>query len=858
MKGWILDAYRANGKVVLWVKTSKGDERVEMPFSTSIYVEPYGEKLLKRNKIPYTEIKKKNYHGQQCKVLEVPVNIMQYESLVRQIEKKGKHRLTLYNADVPPEQQFFYKHDLYPGISVEFENSIKKSDYSEISLTKCAIFVGSKNKVVNRITLNEDHFEGEEINILKIFLEKFNRINPDIIMMESAFAQLPFLAARLEKYGLEVPFHRWDATPIKYRGGKTFFSYGQVSYKDFAIRLKGRFLIDTLSTVASECDVEGILELCKLTGARFQQVASRSFGASFQHSLVRLMCQNDLLIPYKEKPVDIPLSIYDMLKGDRGGQYLDAKVGFHKDVAEIDFSSMFPHIIVNKNISVETIQSNKSPLKKVPGLPIRISHAQPGLVPQAVKPILERRMYYKDNPSVINNSRSVALKWVLVTAYGYLRFREFKLGVASAHMAICAYAREILLQAVKLAEENGFEVIHGIVDSLYVRKRNIQREEVQRLAEEIGQLTGIPVCVEGIFKWIVFLPSVNDSSRPLPATYYGTFSHGDIKARGIEVRQGRSPRIIKKFQQKVLELMSECNSKQEIVSLLPEFCQLLRTTLIHINEVPAEWLAHKVRISTDNYKHNLPQTKIVAKMKRNGLKVVPGMHVRYVMQRNYRPVLISDYSGKPDMSYYRKLLVRSLFIILQPFKIRRNKIAELSGFEKQLKITDFTADKYIRYVFWPYYREYKSNFGLSERQTRKKLESEGWEVWRGGLLNILKKDEIYPNVRRKYSRLLTLLHHHHPDQLELLQYWCTQSGMPDFICFRNGSFKFVECKFNHEPLSRRQKRCIQKLQSAGFPVEVIKFVEAKNLIRVKEENYHTGQKQIISQQLTLKCAVAGQ
>lgn len=689
MNYWILDAYRANNKIVLWAKTAKGNIRLERSFKTKIYMQEAGIEFCEKYNLLYTKITKRNYLGKEQEVLEIPItNLHLYESLIRRIETLSKHSLKLYNADIAPDQEFFYKHNLYPGVYTDDNLNVLKQQHP-ITFTKATLKLNTDNKGITSIEFNKHTIIGEETQILERFTKLFKEQDPDVLIMRFAFAQLPFLAAKLQEFGIECPFHRYDPRPIKYRGGKSFFSYGQVQFRDYAIRLRGRFLIDTNSTIGSQCDIDGILELCELTGARFQHMASRSFGATFQQSLVRLMYKQNLLIPYKEKPVDLPLSMYHLLKGDRAGHTFDARVGFHKDVAEVDFSSMFPWIIHNKNISAETILAGETPYETVPGLPIKISHAKKGLIPQAIKPILERRMYYKNNPSKINNSRSQALKWVLVTAYGYLRFREFKLGIASSHMSICAYARDIILKSAHLAEERGFQVVHGIVDSLYIKKKGITKEEVEGFCKELEQHVGIPVASEGIFKWVVFLPSVNNPDRPLPATYYGVFKHGDIKARGIEVRQRKSPQIVKHFQQEVLNTMSMCNTKKEIMQKLETYCRLLRRYVARMHTLPQEWLLHKVQISKETYKHNIPQKKITEQLKSQGMTIRPGMFITYLMQEHNTPVLETGYNGKPDRWYYQSLLIRSLFVILQPLGVKRSTIVNLVGTEKQMKITDY-------------------------------------------------------------------------------------------------------------------------------------------------------------------------
>ena len=41
-----------------------------------------------------------------------------------------------------------------------------------------------------------------------------------------------------------------------------------------------------------------------------------------------------------------------------------------------------------------------------------------------------------------------ALKWILVTCFGYLGFRNSKFGTVDGHIGVCAFAREAFLKAI--------------------------------------------------------------------------------------------------------------------------------------------------------------------------------------------------------------------------------------------------------------------------------------------------------------------------------------------------------------------------------------------------------------------------
>jgi DNA polymerase elongation subunit (family B) len=80
---------------------------------------------------------------------------------------------------------------------------------------------------------------------------------------------------------------------------------------------------------------------------------------------------------------------------------------------------------------------------------------------------------------------------MLVTCLGYTGYRKTKFGQIQVHERIPKTSREPLLQIKKMAEEMGFEVLHGIVDCLWVNR--LAHIEVQGGRGE-GDRTGSPSC----------------------------------------------------------------------------------------------------------------------------------------------------------------------------------------------------------------------------------------------------------------------------------------------------------------------------------------------------------------------------
>lgn len=169
---------------------------------------------------------------------------------------------------------------------------------------------------------------------------------------------------------------------------------------------------------------------------------------------------------------------------------------------------------------------------------------------------------------------------------------------------------------------------------------------------------------------------------------------------------------------------------------------------------------------------------------------------------------------------------------------------------RQTRLTEFLES--ILHIYVPVNRYMQKRRGLSEKVLGKRLVKKGWLVWRSEFINILDRPENYPVVKKKYFLLKQLLNKYHPGTYEHLKYIAiVHHGLPDFLCFRLGQFKFVECKLEHEQLSNSQKKCIPLLQKLGFVVEVHKLVSHATKIRKAKIDLISGNKYIIDRQLKL-------
>src|SRR3989454_4289314 len=174
--------------------------------------------------------------------------------------------------------------------------------------------------------------------------------------------------------------------------------------------------------------------------------------------------------------------------------------------------------------------------------------------------------------------RSTLFPYTTLFRSGY---KNFVFGRIEAHEAVTAYSRELLLQAKELAEAAGFRLIHAIVDSIWVHKPHVGEREVADLADTISRAIGIPLAVEGVYRWLIFPPSRTHPRLGVPNRFVGVFRDGTLKVRGLECRRHDTPPFIAQAQQALLQILAQARTPPELARHLPEALDVLKTSARH-------------------------------------------------------------------------------------------------------------------------------------------------------------------------------------------------------------------------------------------------------------------------------------
>jgi DNA polymerase elongation subunit (family B) len=726
MQGWLFDVYPDYERdlMVTWLLTKQGRPvRRESRFTPCIYVWAAGEhdlgdlqRFLKRfdSSIHHMEMVtrlKDIRDAEPVPVLEIGFdNYRSVTEIARLIDARGDYkRFQLYNVDQSLPFRYLALQGLFPnalvnmtGSGFELRDEIGALDYplpplKMLKLRRPGLRTYNYDEPLKALEVDEELVEGSDREILEHLKDALQRRDPDIILSNGGdHFLIPYLQHSAGKAGIPLTFDRDKIvrTPFK-RKDKSYFTYGRIVYKPAPIYFKGRAHIDRSSFMFAESGVYGVLDLSRLSGLTLQRMSRLSPGTAISSMQIRQAMEDGCLVMWKKNIPETFKTARELMTSDRGGFIFEPVVGLHEEVVEVDFTSLYPFIISNYNISPETLMCPCCPGSDmvVPALGYHICQKKRGLIPRVLLPIIERRIRFKrwqknGGPyAKAYKERSDILKWILVTCFGYTGYRNARFGRIECHESITAYGRDILLEAKNIAQDHGFRILHGIVDSLWLKGPT---ENAREAAKHIGEEIGIPLELEGIYKWIVFLPNKGNGTGALNR-YYGVFQGGESKVRGIELRRRDTTKFIADFQRAVMDVLAKADDKAGFTELIPECLEKTREEArrLRAREVKPEDLVITKIVSKEleEYTTTNDQACCLYLLKKKGINVNPGQKVRFVVtdaaskepQRRLVPDLYVTPETRYDPGAYMKLLARSLESILSPFGWTEKRIlAEIS------------------------------------------------------------------------------------------------------------------------------------------------------------------------------------
>jgi DNA polymerase, archaea type len=556
--------------------------------------------------------------------------------------------------------------------------------------------------------------EGEERKILLDFAEKIRAEDPDVVVGHNIGGyDIPLLEERSKFHRMEdLPWGR-DGVPLSDVGDRMWRAHGRViadswwfartilhpkqESLEFVARAllgEGKKDVDRRNMdeewardrakVVEYCEHDALLSLRILRklraverGADMATVAHLYLDEGLNGRTSTLV--DSLLIPVADRRrIGVPPT--RRAGGEaaiEGGYVHSIRPDLVRWVVVLDFKSMYPSIIISRNICFTTLSPTGS-IVAPNGARFLTKEERPGLVPEILRSLMaerdrlkrELKAAQKEDERIYLDGLQNAVKILMNSFYGVLASSFYRFTNKEIGAAITAFARETTKGVIEEVGRLGAEVIYSDTDSIFVRSPTPTLEG----AREFGEKLSATFSREGV-------------SLEFQSVFSAFFSHGvkkryvarqvwpkeDTIIRGYESRRGDSFDLQSSTLQEVFDLVLSgeteraCERAREVV----------QDTLAGKYEPDRFVIARSVREEGEynaSTRDGLPFLRVFRQLKEEGYPVVPGMKVAWIVTdarkspQQVEPIFEGrTLKGKPDWQYYAERLAQTLARVTEIF-----------------------------------------------------------------------------------------------------------------------------------------------------------------------------------------------
>lgn len=367
----------------------------------------------------------------------------------------------------------------------------------------------------------------------------------------------------------------------------------------------------------------------------------------------------------------------------QGGYVIEPKVGMHKNVIVLDFRSLFPSIIVTHNISPETLNCSHKKCKKenmVPGINRWFCTKKEGIVPKRIRKMIKDRELIKKhlkNKKLSKTERNrleqkqTQLKLATNIQYGLFSFKRSDHYCVDCGEAASSFGRFYLKKTMKIAEQDGFNLIYADTDGLYLTnvKTNKAKKFVRKINKELPGI--IKLEFRGMYKKGLFVTT--KTGKGAKKKYALIDKKGNLLIRGFETRREDWCKLAKDTQKMILKCVLS-GKINEAVNHTKAAIKKIKNKKIKIDDLI---LSVRLTKSVEKYKVSSAHVEVAKKM--NHIK--EGTIVKFIITKGSGPIFkravdVRKASIKNiDENYYiKKQIIPAAMRVLRIFGIKESDL----------------------------------------------------------------------------------------------------------------------------------------------------------------------------------------
>lgn len=619
-------------------------------------------------------------------------------------------------------------------LSFDIENSIRKEDseeYGQIFVIGYTIENGKERK--------QGSVNGPEKELLKKFVDLVNREDPDVLTGYNIDGyDLPAIQYRMRKLGVNFGIAR-DRKPPTRIMNQFWRLHGRiVSDTWWNVKRILRPKHETLNYVANELLGEGKDNINRLKieeewKSRPQEVIDYCIKDTYLtleiYKKMRVLDRNMFMSTVTKLPLDdvtnggtsnyvdsilirradrlnigVPMTTRGRKeKPIEGGYVHTIGPGLYSNVIVLDFKSMYPSMIMKYNICFTTLDP-KGTIASPTSAKFLDRSIREGLVPKILKDLMDERDKVKklmkeaegDDRDYYDGVQN-ALKILMNTFYGVLASSFYRFTNVEIGGAITAFARDTIKKVIKRLEKDGYSVIYGDTDSVFIESGVESGEEAVNLGESLSRMLSDQEQITLEFEKVMdpFF-SHGAKKRYAGRIIYPDDQKGEVLVRGYEMRRTDSFDL----QSEALSTVFDYLMDRDVEGAVNYSKDIVKKVLDGDESIPIDKLVISRSVKPfGQYKEedSLANVRVAKKLMERGETFIPGMKVSWIVTNSKRspqevePFIDgSTFEFTPDWDYYAKRVEETLNRVLEIFKEEINLSDENSP---QTKLTDLFGEE---------------------------------------------------------------------------------------------------------------------------------------------------------------------
>jgi len=391
------------------------------------------------------------------------------------------------------------------------------------------------------------------------------------------------------------------------------------------------------------------MQLSNITGLPLDQVGAASVGFRLEWYLIKQAYKYGELVPNREERPEQPY---------RGAVVLKPLKGIHGNIAVLDFSAMYPNIMMKYNVGPDTLIRGNVCDEAEHNIAPEVNHCfrknPPGFFKRVLETLVKLRKIVREEMKKypptsyeyrILDERQRALKVLANAVYGYMGWVHARWYCRECAEAVTAWGRQTINRAIDIARSLNLKVIYGDTDSLFVE---YDENKVKQLIESVERELGFEIKIDKIYSKVFFTEAKK--------RYAGLLQDGRVDIVGFEAVRGDWAEIAKDVQEKVTEILLKKNSVEEAIAYVRDVVEKLRTGKIPLEKLVI-WKTLTKRL--EEYEADAPHVTAARKLIQAGIKVGMNDKIGYVIVKGIgkissraEPYMFVKSIDRIDPSYY--------------------------------------------------------------------------------------------------------------------------------------------------------------------------------------------------------------